>query len=130
MLLILSEFSTLSSVFKLLGLLLVFFALLYGAHLFTKWYAKSGVVHAKSSNISIMESQQISPGKSIVIARVGGKYVSFVLFKENAVFLTELQEEELSFPTPEEKGTNVTFQEMLKKAKAFQRKNKEVKKDK
>lgn len=124
MLLILSEFSTLSSVFKLLGLLLVFFALLYGAHLFTKWYAKSGIVHAKSSNISILESQQISPGKSIVIAKVGERYVSFVLFKENAVFLTELQEDELTFQTQEPKNTNVSFQDILKKAKSFDWKDK------
>ena len=97
MLLILSEISTLSSVFKLILLLVVFFILLYGAHLFTKWYAKSGIVNARSSNISVIESQQISPGKSIIIAKIGNRYVSFVLFKENAVFLTELNEEELVF---------------------------------
>lgn len=122
MLLMLSEISTTASIFKLLLLLIVFFALLYGAHLFTKWYAKSGIVNAKSSNISVIESQQISPGKSIVIAKVGGKYVSFVLFKENAVFLTELKEEDLVFSAKEIK--NVSFQEILKKAKDFNHKDK------
>lgn len=122
MLLMLSEISTLSSVFKLVLLLIIFFILLYGAHLFTKWYAKSGIVNARSSNISVIESQQISPGKSIVIAKVGNKYVSFVLFKENAVFLTELTEEELVFQSEEMK--NVSFSEILKKAKGFNHKNK------
>lgn len=122
MLLMLSEISTLSSVFKLVLLLIIFFILLYGAHLFTKWYAKSGIVNARSSNISVIESQQISPGKNIVIAKVGNKYVSFVLFKENAVFLTELTEEELIFQSEEMK--NVSFSEILKKAKGFNHKNK------
>lgn len=122
MLLILSEISTFSSVFKLFLLLVIFFVLLYGAHLFTKWYAKSGIVNARSSNISVIESQQISPGKNIVIAKVGNKYVSFVLFKENAVFLTELAEEELVFQSEEMKNTS--FSEILKKAKGFNHKNK------
>lgn len=122
MLLILSEISMLSSVFKLILLLVVFFILLYGAHLFTKWYAKSGIVNARSSNISVIESQQISPGKSIIIAKIGNRYVSFVLFKENAVFLTELNEEELVFQSEDMKNTS--FSEILKKAKDFNHKNK------
>ena len=122
MLLILSEISTLSSVFKLILLLVVFFILLYGAHLFTKWYAKSGIVNARSSNISVIESQQISPGKNIVIAKIGNRYVSFVLFKENAAFLTELNEEELVFQSEDMKNTS--FSDILKKAKDFNHKNK------
>lgn len=122
MLLILSEISTLSSVFKLILLLVVFFILLYGAHLFTKWYAKSGIVNARSSNISVIESQQISPGKNIVIAKIGNRYVSFVLFKENAAFLTELNEEELVLQSEDMKNTS--FSEILKKAKDFNHKNK------
>ena len=60
MLLILSGVSTLASAFKLIVLLIVFFALLYGAHLFTKWYAKSNYASAKSANVSLIESKQIA----------------------------------------------------------------------
>lgn len=108
--------STLASVFKLLLLLILFFALLVAAHFFTKWYAKSGYVRAKTANISVIESQQLAPGKNIIIAKIGGKYVSFILLKDNAVFLTELKEEELEFPNPNE-GSNVSFSELLKKVK-------------
>lgn len=121
MLLMLSEFSTLASAFKLLLLLVVFFILLYAAHLFTKWFAKSNYVNAKSSNISIIESQQISPGKSIVIAKVGEKYVSFLMMKENAVFLTELGEEEITISPPKEQ--NMSFAEAFKKVRHANRKN-------
>lgn len=121
MLLILSEFSTLASAFKLILLLVVFFILLYAAHLFTKWYAKSNFVNAKSSNISIIESQQVSLGKSIVIAKVGEKYVSFLMMKENAVFLTELEKEEITFSPPKEQ--NISFSEALKKVANAKKKN-------
>lgn len=119
MLLILSGISTLASAFKLIILLIVFFALLYGAHLFTKWYAKSNYASVKSANVSVIESRQIAPGKNIVIAKIGEKYVSFILFKDNAVLLTELQEEELSFYTPDvqQMGGGVSFRDILKKVR-------------
>lgn len=117
MLLILSGMSTLASAFKLVLLLVLFFVLLIGAHFFTKWYAKSGFVNPKSSNIKIIESQQLAPGKSIVIAKVGGKYVSFVLFKENAEFLTELDEEDLIFYDETSSMQNMSFVDVFKKVK-------------
>ncbi len=114
MFVILSEMSTLASVFKLFLLLVVFFVLLYFAHLFTKWYAKSGILNARSSNIAVLESQQISPGKNIVIAKIGNKVVSFLLLKDNAVLLAELDEESLEFPQKDTKAPS--FQDILKKA--------------
>ena len=117
MLLILSGMSTLASAFKLILLLIVFIALLFGAHFFTKWYAKSGFVNPKSSNIKIIESQQLAPGKSIVIAKVGGKYVSFVLFKENAEFLVELDEEDLVFQDEISGMQNMSFGDIFKNVK-------------
>lgn len=115
MIVLLTGVSTAASFFKLILLLLVFFALLYGAHLFTKWYVKSGYVNGKANNISLVESQQITSGKSIVIARIGKKYVAFVLFKEHATFLCEIPEEELDFSKPEMK--EVSFKEVFGKIK-------------
>lgn len=115
MLVILTGVSTLASVLKLIVLLIVFFALLFGAHLFTKWYAKSNYASTGSPNISVLESRRIAPGKDIVIARVGETYVAFVMFKENAVFLTKLDEDELTFSPPQMQ--NLSFRDVLKKMK-------------
>ena len=117
MLMMLSGMSTLASAFKLVLLLVVFIALLVGAHLFTKWYAKSGFASPKSSNIKVIESQQLAPGKSIVIAKIGGKYVSFVLFKESAEFLTELNEEDLVFPAEVSEVQNASFMDVFRNVK-------------
>ncbi len=107
-----SDMSTLASIIKLVVLLLFFVALLFGAHFFTKWFAKNAMVSGKSSNIQIIESKQIVPGKSIVIARVGKKIVSFVLTKEHASMLTELEESDLMIEEKTE-AQSISFKEVL-----------------
>ncbi len=129
MFLVLTEMSTFTSIIKLFLLLVLFFVLLYGAHLFTKWYAKSGYVNAKSSNIQIIETQQVVPGKSIVIVKVGEKYIAFLLMKDNAVFLTELSKDELSFDQVIQK-TDVSkmamnFTDVFQKVKNYNHKKKD-----
>lgn len=108
--------STLASTIKLLVLLMFFIALLFGAHFFTKWYGKNSLNASRFSNIQIVEMRQIVPGKSIVIARIGKKLISFVLTKDNASMLTELQEEDL---TAEETPVSaaVPFREVLQRLK-------------
>lgn len=110
------DMSTLASIFKLFVLLLFFIALLFGAHYFTKWFAKNSINPGKNSNIQIIESKQIVPGKSIVIARIGKKIVSFVLAKEQASMLTELQEDDLTIEEKRE-VQNISFKEVLQRFK-------------
>ena len=110
------DMSTLASILKLFVLLLFFVALLFGAHFFTKWFAKNSMNSGRHSNIQIVESKQITPGKSIVIARVGNKIVSFVMTKEQACLLTELQEDDLIIEEKTE-VQNVTFKEVLQRLK-------------
>ena len=121
MLVCLTEFSSSASVFKLCLLLLLFIALLYGAHIFTKWYAKSGITGEKGRNIKVVETKQLAPGKSIVIAKIGSKYVSFVMMRDTATLLTELTEDELEPAMPETVG-NVSFMEVFKNAKDMRKK--------
>ncbi len=107
-----SDMSTLASIIKLIVLLLFFVALLFGAHFFTKWFAKNTMSSGRTSNIQIIESKQIVPGKSIVIARVGKKIVSFVLTKEQASMLTELEESDLIIEEKTE-AQSISFKEVL-----------------
>ena len=123
MFLVLTEMSTFTSIIKLFLLLVLFFVLLYGAHLFTKWYAKSGYVNAKSSNIQIIETQQVVPVK------VGEKYIAFLLMKDNAVFLTELSKDELSFNQVIQKTDvskmTMNFTDVFQKVKNYNHKKKD-----
>ena len=117
MLLMLTQFSTLASIIKLILLLIVFIGLLIAAHYFTKWYAKSGHLTSNSSNIAIIESRQVSPGKNIVIAKIGEKYVSFLMMKDNAIFLTDLNQDELSIE--EKENTQMSFKDVFQNMKVM-----------
>lgn len=121
MLVCLTEFSSSASVFKLCLLLILFIALLYGAHIFTKWFARSGMAGEKGKNIQLVETKQLAPGKTIVIAKIGSKYVSFLMLKDTATLLTELTEDELEPVMPEAAG-NVSFIEVFKNMKDVHRK--------
>ena len=121
MLVCLTEFSSSASVLKLFLLLILFIALLYGAHIFTKWYVKSGFTGEKGRNIQIVETKQVAPGKNIVIAKIGSKYVSFIMMKDTATLLTELTEEEIEPAMPEAVG-NVSFMEVFKNVKDVRKK--------
>ncbi len=122
MLVVLSEFSTLASIIKLVALLIVFVLLLFAAHLFTKWYARSTYGNSRTKNIRIVESQQLSPGKNIVIVQIGKKYVSYIQSKDTISVLTELEEDDLDLSPQEIRETS--FRDVLKNAKDFNKKNK------
>lgn len=123
MIVLLTNMSTSASFFKMVLLLIFFIFILFAAYFCTKWLAKSGFAGRKSSNISVIESQQISPGKSIVIARVGKEYVSFVLLKDHATFLTKISEEDLILADPQEIQM-LSFKDVMKKVKRSQQQQK------
>lgn len=123
MLILLTEFSTTASVLKLIVLLVVFILILAASYYFTKWYAKSGFIKKQSNNISIVETYQISPGKCIYIAKIGDKYVSFLMSKDNIVKLTELNEGDLSFPETDEEVKDVSFKDVFSKMTENKHKN-------
>ena len=97
MLSLITKYSTFTSIFKLIVLIIIFVAILFLSYVVTKWYANSGLVKNKTNNISIIENFQLSPGKKISIIRIGEKYVALAQSKEKIVKLTELTEDQLDF---------------------------------
>lgn len=120
MIVVLSNMSTSASFFKMILLLILFIVILIAAYYCTKWLAKSGFAGRKTSNISVVESQQIAPGKSIVIAKVGKEYVSFILLKDHATFLTKIPEEDLELEDPQQMQM-LSFKDVMSKVKGGQR---------
>lgn len=76
----------------------------------------------RNSNIEVIETFRLSNTKYIQIVKLGGKYVAIAVGKDTVNFLTELEEEELDLTKPENKTTNLEFQEILKKVKDMNRK--------
>lgn len=92
---LITKYSTFASIFKLIFLIIVFVVILVLSYAVTKWYANSGLVKNKTSNIEIIETFQLSPGKTISIVRIGEKYIALAQLKDSIVKLTELTDEEI-----------------------------------
>lgn len=88
--------SMLSSLFKLIVLLIVFILILAASYYATKWYAKAGFASNKPQNIHMVESFPMGPGKQICIMKLGNKYTAVAVCKDHITFLAELDEEQLS----------------------------------
>lgn len=101
-----------SNVLQMLAVLLVFVVVLVITYYATKWLAKSGAIQPQSSNIKVVETFKIAPNKYIQIVKLGTKYYSIGVTKENITFLTPLDEEQLDFT---EKAINqqIPFKDVL-----------------
>ena len=121
MLLMTANFSALSSIFKLIGLLILLIVLLFAASFVSKWYAVAMSGKKYAGNIKIIETYPIGQGKMIQIIQVGKKYIALVQTKDSVVFLTELTQEDLLIKEPVQmprtEGFSEMFQEILKHKK-------------
>ncbi|MCH5268029.1 MAG: flagellar biosynthetic protein FliO [Lachnospiraceae bacterium] len=125
MLIMVAEYSMLSSIIKFIFILIVFIALLFAASWFTKWYAGSGMLKNQRGNIKILETHSIGQGKVVQILQIGEKYIAVAQGKDTVTYLTELSEEELDFePVNQLKtgGFQEMFAEMVKNKKKQQEK--------
>lgn len=95
MLSLLVRYSTSASILKLIFLIIIFVVILVLSYVVTKWYANSGLVKNRTSNISLIETFQISPGRTISIVKIGEKYIAIAQYKDSIVKLTELTKEQL-----------------------------------
>ncbi|MCH5251973.1 MAG: flagellar biosynthetic protein FliO [Lachnospiraceae bacterium] len=107
----------LSNVLQLIAVVIVFVLVLVVTYYATKWIAKTGAIQAQSANIKVIETFKIAPNKYIQIIKLGTKYYSIGVTKENITFLAPLEEEQLDFT---ERGNNqqqvvVPFKDMLGK---------------
>lgn len=117
---LITKYSTFAGIFKLIFLIIVFVIILVLSYMVTKWYANSRLVRNRTSNISVIETFQISPGKTISIVKIGDRYVAIAQFKDNIVKLTELNEDELDFaekPEISDASFKDVFSSMLKNRK-------------
>ena len=106
----------LSNIMQLLVVVIVFFLVLAVTYYATKWVAKSGVIQSQSANIKVIETFKIAPNKYIQIIKLGSKYYSIGVTKENITFLTPLEEEQLEFAEKEENQQQaIPFRDMLGK---------------
>ncbi len=104
-----------SNILQLLGAVVVFVLILFATYYVSKWIAKSGALQSHARNIKVIEISKVAPDKYIQIVKIGDKYYSIGVTKENITFLTELQEEQLDLNPPEEMVVNEPFKMVFDK---------------
>ena len=113
MLLALSDRTT-DSYAQFITILLLFVFVLAITAVVTKWiggYQKGMTVGA---NMEILETLRLSNNKYIQIVRIGRKYLAVAICKDTVTMLSEIPEEELSFPEGSD-GSTFRFKDVLAK---------------
>lgn len=118
-----------SNILQLLAAIIVFVLVLFVTYYVTKWIARSGVIQPNSKNIKVIESFKIAPNKYIQIVKLGSKFYSIGVTKENITFLAELEEEQLDLIKQDETIQNMSFKDVLGKVSSsfIQKNNKDNK---
>lgn len=101
------------NILQLLGMIVVFVLVLAATYYVTKWIARSGAVQPHSKNIKVIETFKIAPNKYIQIVRLGSRYYSIGVTKENITFLSALDEEQLDLQEPDATLQNASFLDVM-----------------
>lgn len=104
----------LENILQLIVVLVVFVLVLFAAFYSSKWIAKNGGMQMKSANIKAIETYKIAPNKYIQIVRIGSKYYSIGITKDQITYLTELDEEQLDLSKMGSANTDIHFKDILK----------------
>ncbi len=97
------------NILQLIVAVLIFVLVLAATYYVTKWIAKSGALQPYARNIKVIESSKVAPNKYIQIVRIGKKYYSIGVTKDNITFLGELEENQLDLQPISEPSPNETF---------------------
>ncbi len=99
---------------QFMTVLLLFVFVLAITAFVTRWiggYQKSRSVGA---NMELVESLRLSNNKYVQIVRIGRKYLAVAVCKDTVTMLSEIPEEDLSFPEGSF-GSASTFRDVLKR---------------
>ena len=113
MLLALSERRTDSYVQFVTVLLLFVFVLAVTAFV-TKWIGGYQKGRSVGKNMELVEALRLSNNKYVQIVRIGRKYLALAVCKDTVTMLSEIPEEDLSFPEGSF-GSAFTFKDVLAK---------------
>lgn len=111
-----------NNILQLLATIILFILVLAATYYATKWIAKSGAVQPYSRNIKVIETFKIAPNKYIQIIKLGTKYYSIGVTKENITYLASLDEEQLDLREDDGTMQNASFKDVMGKVTSMLKK--------
>lgn len=112
--------SEVDSYLQLLSVLIIFVVVLGLTYYVTKWIANYQKGAESGKNIEVIETCKISATKYVQIIRIGERYVSIGVSKDQITNLGDVSSDELSLDTEEKE--NLSFKEVLEKIKGEKKK--------
>lgn len=94
--------------------LLLFVFVLAVTAFVTKWIGGYQKGRSAGANMELMEALRLSNNKYVQIVRIGRKYLAVAVCKDTVTMLSEIPEEDLSFPEGSF-GSAFTFKDVLAK---------------
>ncbi len=119
---LLSGMSKMESISQLITVLLIFILVLALTLFTTRWIARYQKGQRGGNNIDVVETYPAGNGKYIQIVRLGDTYVAIAVCKDTVTLLTQLDKEQIVFPTSGG-STTLNFKELLQKAKSLKDKS-------
>ena len=107
---------------QLFTVLLIFAFVLFLTWITTRWAAGFAKKQYFNKNIELIETAQVAPSRFVAIVRVGGRYLSLGIGKEEVTFLAELDRDELDLAPPDGRpksgasGSGADFRAMIGQA--------------
>lgn len=111
---LLSVSKSIDSYMQFMTVLILFLFVLLVTYWVTKWTAGYQRVKTANANMEIVETIPLSNNKYVQIIRVGRKYLAVAICKDTVTMLSEIPEEDLSFPEGS-LGSASTFRDVLAK---------------
>lgn len=119
---LLSVASKVNSVVQFLTVLIIFVFVLGATWLTTRYIAGFQKGKMRGSNFELIDSFRISQNKYVQILRIGDHYLAVAVCKDTVTVLTELDQDEIVHPEELSAGTQMQFEDFLKKAKGLVKK--------
>ncbi|MCR5320513.1 MAG: flagellar biosynthetic protein FliO [Lachnospiraceae bacterium] len=113
---LLASASTVNEIAQFVTVLVIFIAVLVLTVFTSKWIGDYQRGKTKGTNVSVLESTQIAPGKFVQIIRVADKTIAVATCKDTVSFLCEVDEEAVVQPIS--RGSAYSFGTLLKKQKS------------
>ncbi len=106
------EYSSSASIWQLFGLIIILLLVLFAAYFTSKLVSKLKLGQLTNSNFKVIDTFQVASNKSLMIVKVGKKYILISITKEQVQYLTDLDEDEINLKVNDTEERN-TFKEIL-----------------
>ena len=113
---LLASTSTVNEIAQFVTVLVIFIAVLVLTIFTSKWIGDYQRGKTKGTNVNVLESTQIAPGKFVQIIRVADKTIAVATCTDTVSFLCEVDEEAVIQPISH--GSAYSFGTLLKKQKS------------